>query len=88
VEPSAQRLNPDNFAKITPGKSTASEVRALLGPPSNILRSGRKPGEQWKYPFRRDTEWRAFWVEFSADGVVREASETVDFDRDPRYRGA
>jgi len=82
-----QELNAANLARIVPGKSTAGEVRALLGPPSRIARSRVHQGEQWAYPFRSDHAWRVFWVELSTDGVVREASEQPDYDRDPRFRG-
>ena len=82
-----QELNAADRARIVPGKSAPSEVRALLGPPSRITRSRVHQGEEWAYHFRGDYAWRVFWVEFSTDGVVREASEQPDYDRDPRYRG-
>jgi len=80
------RLRQENFAQVIPGKSTASDVRALLGAPERVLPPRGEKGEQWAYPYR-GAGYRVFWVEISRDGVVRDASDSPDFDRDPRYRG-
>lgn len=82
------RLTPELFAKITAGKTTLNQVRELLGPPSQLQRSPAHRGEQWGYRYAGTFERRMFWIEFSPDGVVRETSDSFDFDADRRYRGA
>lgn len=84
---SAIRLTPENLAGITVNKTTANQVRELLGPPARILRSGSHQGEEWGYRYAGHFERRMFWVEYSPDGVVRETSDSIDFETDSRYRG-
>jgi hypothetical protein len=83
----AGRPSPENFGRITVNKTTANQVRELLGPPSRILRLRAKQGEEWGYRYAGNFERRMFWVEVSPDGLVRETSDSVDFETDPRYRG-
>jgi hypothetical protein len=84
---SAERLTPENFARIAVNKTTANEVRDLLGPPSRTLRSRAHQGEEWGYRYTEDFERRMFWIEISRDGVVRETSRSTDFETDRRYLG-
>lgn len=84
---SAGLPTPENFAKITVNKTTANQVRELLGPPSRILTSRSHQGEAWGYRYRGNIGPRMFWVEYSPDGVVRETGDSVDFETDSRYRG-
>jgi hypothetical protein len=83
----AGRPIPENFARIAVNKTTANQVRDLLGPPSRILRSRAHQGEEWGYRYAEDFERRMFWVEISQDGVVRETSRSTDFETDRRYLG-
>ena len=76
--------NPAEFSKLVPGKTRADEVRALLGAPSRTLPSNSGPGESWAYAYRGDYNRRIFWVEISADGIVRATSDLLDLDS--RYR--
>jgi hypothetical protein len=84
---SASRLTQENLARIIAHKSTANEVRELLGPPSRTMWSRADQAELWGYNYRRDYEARTVWVEYSADMVVRNVSDSTDFDNDPRYTG-
>jgi hypothetical protein len=80
-------LTAEDFAKVTANKTTASEVRELLGPPSRNLKSRAHQGETWGYPHGGKYDARMFWIEFSPDGVSRLVSDTADFEADKRYRG-
>ena len=81
----ARALSADDFAKVVAGKTTASEVRALLGAPARAL-PVQGGGESWMYPYRGNFDRRMFWVEVSPDGTVRGTSDTPDYDAGP-YRG-
>lgn len=67
-----QRLTAENFGKVIPGTSTASDVRELVGPPFIVSRLPRLEREAWEYQMLdAGRKWKV-WVQFSADGVVRE----------------
>jgi hypothetical protein len=82
---SASRLTPENLARIIAHKSTANEVRELLGPPSRTMWSRADQAELWGYNYRRDYDFRTVWIEYSKDMVVRNVNDSPDFDNDPRY---
>lgn len=67
---------PHSGAGLQPGRATAQEVEALMGPAA-----GR---DIWSYPMRvrnGDDEPQVFIVQVSLDGVVREAL----FINDPEF---
>jgi len=77
-----QRLTVQNVRKLAAGSTTAKEVREILGPPWRISRLERQQREVWHY--RMDNGFQIehnLFVQFSADGVVRE----VLLLRDPKY---
>lgn len=80
-----QRLTRENFEEIKRGETRQSQVRDLLGPPSRIDQYPRREREVWTY-HAVDLLPQIIVVQFSADGVVREAY-MID---DPEYisRGA
>ena len=79
----AQRLTYETIHSVRPGMSKA-EVQRLLGPPIEISRLPRQQREVWEYPWRHAVrEGRVLFVQFSDDGVVREAVERHDYQRDP-----
>ena len=78
-------LSSDDFARVVAGKTTASEVRALLGAPARTL-PAQGGGESWMYPYRGNFDRRMFWVEVSPDGTVRGTNDTADYTAGP-YRG-
>jgi hypothetical protein len=86
-EQRAGRPSSEDFAKVIANKTTANEVRELLGPPSRNLKLRAHPGESWGYRHGDRYEPRMFWIEFSPDGVAREVSDAPDFEMDKRYRG-
>jgi hypothetical protein len=67
-----QRLAPEYFGKVIPGKSAKQDVRALLGPPLRVD-PDRKGGEVWDYRVEVDMRKFDFFVEFTDDGLVRKA---------------
>ena len=78
-----QRLNYWNIHKVRAGM-TADEVRRLLGPPNEIGRLPRQQRDVWAYPWVHAVrEGRILFVQFSDDGIVREAIEMHDYERDP-----
>jgi hypothetical protein len=75
-----QRLTVENMQKLVAGGTTAQEVRALFGPPYRITRLDRQERDVWEYRMFNQVQipYNLF-VQYSADGVVRE----VLFLRDP-----
>ena len=68
-----QQLTPENVARLQPGRTTAKEVRDLLGPPWREDAYPRLAREIWTYPMTAsDPTPKHFYVQFSGDGVVRE----------------
>jgi len=77
----------EDFGKIAVDKTTANQVRELLGPPSRILSSRAVPGEEWGYRYAGNFARRMFWIGISPEGVVRATSDSIDYEADSRYRG-
>jgi outer membrane protein assembly factor BamE (lipoprotein component of BamABCDE complex) len=78
-----QRLTMENVAKLVQGRSTAKEVRELLGPPPTVRQFPRLQRYVWIYPMQLVAEPRILWVQFSSDDIAREIIETHDYDADP-----
>jgi len=79
-----QRLTPENAAKVVPGRTSAGEVRDLLGPPWGAPRYARLERDIWSYPMHVRsgyTKPQIFIVQLSYDGMVREAF----FINDPEF---
>ena len=77
-----QRLTVENLSKLVAGETTAKDVRALFGPPSYVARLERQQRDVWVYPMKNQIDMDySLNVQFSYDGVVREAL----FLRDPKY---
>ena len=68
-----QRLTKENAARVVPGSTTTREVRELFGPPWQIWRASLKQRDVWDYPMLVDNRLMNFYVQFSDDGIVREA---------------
>jgi hypothetical protein len=70
VEP---RLTEENVARLVPGTSTKQDVRELLGPPWQTAFLPRQQREVWGYKMEnRARTQHDLYVQFSADGIVRE----------------
>lgn len=68
-----QRLTKENVALVVPGKTTAKEVREIFGPTWRVWRNQLKQRDVWDYPMLVDNRLMNFFVQFSDDGIVREA---------------
>ena len=85
-----QRLTEENIAKVVRGRSTALEVRDLLGPPYQPQTIARMNRDIWTYPMRiaGDPTPKWFLVQLSLDdGVVRETYLMDDPDFVPKGGG-
>ena len=65
-----QRLTREYIAKVQPGKSTANDVRDLIGPPTRAYKPALKPGEVWEYELEGFQRPVTLYIEFSAEQVV------------------
>jgi len=75
-----QRLTLANFNTLMIGKTTAREVRELLGPPDPyaMTRLVLSQREVWEYKWLDYQEKRVFWFQFSDDGILRESMNSRD----------
>jgi hypothetical protein len=83
-----QRLTEANLKYLVVGKTTAPEVRALLGPPYRVLRYPRRDGDSWEWnmgPGSIDF-WKQLSVRFDSAGVVADVSYIDDPARNERRR--
>jgi hypothetical protein len=81
-----QRLTLANINKLRTGSTTAKEVRELFGPPvaGNVSKLALTSREVWEYPWLDYQEKRILWVQFSEDGILREAiNSRDDFNESP-----
>ena len=70
-----QRLTSANLSRVVPGVSDADQVRDLLGPPYEVLRFPRLPGEVWTYPMNDDVRGSVTAnIEFGPDRRVSEVT--------------
>jgi hypothetical protein len=68
-----QRMTEKNIAMIQPNRTTQAQVRELLGPPDSSVHYARMQREVWTYPVFNRPQHKELYVQFSPDGVVREA---------------
>src|SRR5258708_29303338 len=67
-----KRLTKENISKVVPDKSTAKQVRELLGPPWKVYRT-LDGHDEWDYRMMVDMRLFDFLVQFRNDGVVHKA---------------
>lgn len=80
VQAVEQRLTVENLARLVPGQSTTAQVRELLGPPWQVTRMTRQERDVWSYRMQDNALVRHdLYVQFSADGVVREVIMLRDY---------
>ncbi len=66
-----QVLDEEHFAQIIRGRTTRSEVRRLIGPPSFVYADGRPDRTWWEYRFRDAWGYTAeLTVVFDPNGLV------------------
>jgi outer membrane protein assembly factor BamE (lipoprotein component of BamABCDE complex) len=73
-----------DLAKLSMGRTTADEVKAILGQPVRSSRFDRLQRDVWEYRRYEDpfNEYHVA-VQFSPDGVVREVLVLKDYNREP-----
>ena len=79
-----QRLTEQNYAKLVPGTTRASDARDLLGPPYRIDQFPRMQREVWTYYVNGMTNDQQLFVQLSRDGIVREVFVIDDPNAVPR----
>lgn len=79
VQAVEQRLTDANIAKLVLGATTAKEVRELFGPPATTTRFPRLERDVWEYPMDPISMPYLLLVQFSPDGIVREAFKMRDY---------
>ena len=82
VQAVEQRLTDANVAKLVLGTTTAKAVRELFGPPSRTQHLPRLPRDVWEYPMETSAMPYLLLVQFSSDGIVREAYKVKDYNRE------
>ena len=79
-----QRLATENIDKLVVGATTKTEAREIFGPPDPDLVSQLPLSERevWEYRWIDSGDKRILWLQFSADGLLREVINTHDFEAD------
>jgi hypothetical protein len=74
------RLTLANIGKLRIGSSTKKDVQELLGPayPHSMSVLALNGREVWEYLWLDMQEKRVLWVQFSADGILREVYNSRD----------
>ena len=79
VQAVEQRLTDANIAKLVLGTTTAREVRELFGSPWKTTNFSRLQRDVWEYPMDPVAMPYILYVQFSSDGIVREAFKLRDY---------
>jgi hypothetical protein len=78
-----QRLTRQNIAWLVAGTSTKQDVLGFFGPPGDVGRYPRLEREWWEYKYFDYQDRRILTVQFSDDGIVREALDMRDWAYEP-----
>jgi hypothetical protein len=81
VRSSEQLLSEERLRRIMPGKTTESEVRALLGKPGDITRYREETAWEWRA--RIGPDMGVYVVRFGADGRAIQYGVLKDYTTDP-----
>lgn len=76
-------LDSAHLAKVVVGKTTAPELRVLLGPPYRVDRMARQKWNSWEYWMEIDSIPMRVFIQLSDDDVVREVFKNEEISRDP-----
>ena len=74
----SQVLTQQNLARIEAGKSTAADVKAILGPPFKVYSMPRIQRDVWEYYMFEDTRAKITYVQLDPSGRVREVLQIDD----------
>ncbi len=75
-----QRLTDANIARLVPGTTSERQVRELFGPPAATTHYARLERDVWEYPMDPLSTPFVLYVQFSADGIVREVFKMKDWN--------
>lgn len=78
-----ERITKSNIAKLVAGQTATKDVRELFGSPERAVRMERQQRDVWEYTYRYYDEYRVLWVQYSADGLVREVLDMIDYSAYP-----
>ena len=67
-----QRITQENLDRLQPGMARQSDVRDLLGPPSQDDWFPRQQRRMWAYQAQGAQQAQLYILQFSQDGVLRE----------------
>jgi len=77
-----QTLTERNLLKIVPGATTREQAREIFGPPWRVSFNARMEREMWEYNTYNQTQRDFFlYLQFSPDGILREAIHIEDFSK-------
>jgi len=79
-----ERLAPEYWSKIVPGRTTSKEARELLGPPGSVTQSRATNGDAWTYKVLAENRFNYLTLSLSADGSTVSKVELI---LDPIYSG-
>ncbi|MGE5639751.1 MAG: hypothetical protein ACM30H_06610 [Clostridia bacterium] len=82
-----QRLTERYMAQLKPNVMTTNDVFELLGPPYRESKMPLKDRAVWEYPVRIAPNLQTLYVEFSSDGVLRDAYRLYDETREDFFFG-
>jgi hypothetical protein len=82
-----QRLTEPYLARLKPNAMNMDDVFELLGPPYRQSRLPLKDRVAWEYPVRIPPNLKTLYVQFSSDGVLREAFQLYDETREDWFFG-
>ena len=75
-----QLLTVENLTKLSPGVTTADQVREHFGPPRMVSRMERQQRDIWEYyMYGSEPEPHFLYVQLSYDGIVREVLLLKDY---------
>jgi hypothetical protein len=77
-----QTLTELNLRKLVAGATTREQARELFGPPWRVAYNARMEREMWEYWTYNNSQLDFFlYLQFSPDGVLREAIHIEDFSK-------
>jgi len=91
-------LDPEQFEQLTPGRSTAADVVAILGAPNEVVQLGRRSAYRYDHTMQKqaalflvvvafrgvDSQQDRAWVFFDENDVLTHVGTTFDADT-PTY---
>ena len=78
-----QTLTEENLGKLVPGSTNQAAAREIIGPPYMVSSNPRMQRDIWEYTMFNLTQWDYFlYLQFSPDGILREALMIKDYSKE------